>query len=109
MAVDMKIIEEAKKPLSMNPKKFALWLFIASVTMLFAALTSAYLVRQSEGNWMLFDLPVLFSITTVIIILSSITMHWAYWSAKKDNVANVKIGMGMTTLLGVAFLIGQWM
>jgi cytochrome c oxidase subunit 3 len=38
MAVEIKIVEEAKKPLAMNPKKFAMWLFIVSVIMIFAAL-----------------------------------------------------------------------
>jgi len=81
---EIKIIEEAKKPLAMNPRKFALWLFIVSVCMIFASLTSAYIVRQAEGNWFVFQLPGLFTTTTVMILLSSFTMHWAYVSAKKE-------------------------
>jgi len=57
---EMKIVEEPKKPLAMHPKKFAMWLFLATVTMLFASLTSAYIVRQAEGNWLYFELPDLF-------------------------------------------------
>ena len=52
MSTEFKIVEEPKKPISMNPKKFGMWLFIGSVVMLFAALTSAYIVRQAEGNWL---------------------------------------------------------
>lgn len=107
MAAEFKIVEEAKKPLSMHPKKFAMWLFIVSVGMLFAALTSAYIVRQGEGNWMLFELPVLFKINTAVIIISSITMHWAYLAAKRDNLDMVKLALGITTALGIAFLVGQ--
>jgi cytochrome c oxidase subunit 3 len=107
MAVEIKIVEEAKKPLAMNPKKFALWLFMASVVMVFAGLTSAYIVRQAEGSWMVFELPPMFWITTVIILISSITMHWAYLAAKKDNLETVKLALGLTTILGVAFLVGQ--
>jgi len=47
---EMKIVEEPKKTLAMHPKKFAMWLFMGSVMMLFASLTSAYIVRQAEGN-----------------------------------------------------------
>ena len=83
MATDIRIVEEAKRPLSMHPKKFALWLFLVTVFMIFAALSSAYIVRQSDGNWLVFDLPDLFLITTGIILLSSATMHWAYISVKK--------------------------
>ncbi|MDH5248162.1 MAG: cytochrome c oxidase subunit 3 [Cyclobacteriaceae bacterium] len=109
MATELRIVEEANKPLAMHPKKFALWLFIASVVMIFAALTSAYIVRQSDGNWMMFDLPNLFWITSAIIVLSSGTMHWAYVSAKKDDLEGTKIAIGITLVLGLAFLVGQFM
>ena len=102
------VAEEPKLTLSMHPKKFALWLFLVTVMMIFAAFTSAYIVRQSEGNWLEFDLPQSFWITSVIILLSSITMHWAYYSAKRDQIRNVKVAMGITVVLGVAFLVGQF-
>ena len=102
-------VEKPGKVLSMHPQKFALWLFMASVMMMFFAFTSAYIVRQSEGDWLEFDLPSLFWVNSIIIILSSITMHWAYISAKKDNLERVKVAMGITTILGVAFLVGQVM
>jgi cytochrome c oxidase subunit III len=105
---EMKIVEEPKKPISMHPKKFAMWLFMASVMMLFASLTSAYIVRQAEGNWLYFELPALFYYTTAIIVISSVTMQWAYFAAKKDNVGLVKTLVTITSVLGVAFLIGQF-
>lgn len=104
----MKIVEEAKKPLSMHPKKFALWLFMVSSAMLFAAWTSAYIVRQSNGEWMIFDLPQLFWVTTGIILLSSVSMHWAYLSAKHDKVKSLRTGIVITLVLGTAFLTGQF-
>lgn len=109
MRAEIKIVEETKQPLTMNPKKFAMWLFIVSVVMIFAALTSAYIVRQAEGNWIIFDLPQLFWINTGIIIISSLTMHWAYLSAKKDNLESVKIATIITTILGLAFMVGQYL
>src|SRR5687767_11549681 len=105
---EIKIVEEAKKPIGMNPKKFALWLFMASVVMIFGALTSAYIVRQAEGNWLLFDMSPMFYVNTVIILMSSVTMHLAYWAVKKDNMEKAKLAMSITTVLGTAFLIGQW-
>lgn len=109
MATDIRIVEEASKPLGMNAKKFALWLFMVSVGMLFAALTSAYIVRQAEGNWLLFDLPSLFWVNSGIILVSSITMQWAYVSAKRDNLEAVKLAISITTVLGILFLVGQVM
>jgi len=108
MLPEFKIVEEPKKPISMNPKKFGMWLFIGSVVMLFAALTSAYIVRQAEGNWLYFELPTIFTISSIVIFLSSITMHGAYLSAKKDNLEMVKVLITITTVLGLVFLILQF-
>ena len=44
----------------LNPQLFGLWIGMASITMMFAALTSAYIVRQAAGNWLEFRLPDLF-------------------------------------------------
>ena len=106
-ASDFRIVEEPKKPLSMNPKKFGMWLFLASVLMLFAALTSAYIVRQAEGNWLYFDLPQVFYSTTIVILLSSVTMQWGYFAAKKDDLQTVRNMVIATTMLGVVFVVGQ--
>lgn len=101
-------IEGAEQPLAMHPKKFALWLFIVSVVMIFASMTSAYIVRMSEGNWLEFELPDIFWYTSIVIILSSISLHWAYLSAKKDSLDQLRIALIVTAILGIAFLVGQW-
>ena len=109
MATDIKIVEVANEPRAMDPKKFAMWLFIVSALMVFAGLTSAYMVRQAAGNWLVFDLPSLFYVTTGIIMLSSVTMHWAYISAKRDNLEMTKVAITITMILGFAFFVGQFM
>jgi cytochrome c oxidase subunit 3 len=109
MEEDIKIVEEAKKPRSMHPKKFALWLFMVSVMMLFGAWTSAYIVKRGEAGWSSFELPGQFWLNTALIIFSSATMIWAHYSAKKDNLEMTKIALGITAVLGLAFLAGQWL
>lgn len=99
--------EESKMPLAMNPKKFILWLFLVSIVMMFAAWTSAYIVAQSEGIGRAVPMPSLFTITTILLLVSSVSMHLAYRAAKKDNLLQVKIFSGLTLILGVAFLVGQ--
>lgn len=101
-------IDSSNTTLSMHPKKFALWLFIVSIVMLFAALTSAYIVKQSDGNWLSFELPPIFAFTTIIILISSISMHLAYLAAKKDLLERTKWMILTTLVLGVLFLIGQY-
>ena len=108
MKNDIRIVEEPRKPLAMHPKKFAMWLFLASVLMLFAAFTSAYIVRQAEGDWVIFDLPDMFTFTTVAILASSIPVQWAYFAARKNQQNLVVALLGIGTVLGVLFLAGQW-
>jgi cytochrome c oxidase subunit III len=91
----------------MHPHKFALWLFVVSITMMFAALTSAYIVKISEGQPLVYDLPQLFWVSSIVIVVSSITMHWGYFSAKKDNLQQTKIAMVITMVLGLVFLVMQ--
>jgi cytochrome c oxidase subunit III len=107
--MDIKIIEEAKKPLAMHPQKFALWLFIASVIMLFGAWTSAYIVKRGDIGWAEIVIPNLFYVNTAIIVASSLTMFMAVQAAKKDSAEMLKLMMSITTVLGFAFLIGQVM
>jgi cytochrome c oxidase subunit III len=92
-----------------HPSKFVLWLLIVASIMLFAAFTSGYIVRRGEGNWLIFDLPLLFTFNTIIIVISSVCMQWAYISAKKDNLPMTKAMLFATLALGITFGICQWL
>ncbi len=92
-----------------HPKKFSLWLMLLGILMLFSGLTSAYIVRKGDGNWYDFELPGIFLYSTIIVLLSSITMLYAYRSAKKDEINGVKIGLALTIVLGLAFGFSQYL
>ncbi len=91
-----------------HPKKFALWVACASMTMMFAAFTSAYIVRQASGNWLEFNLPDVFSYSTGVILASSIVLHCAYIAFKKRNVFLYKGLLVLALLLGIAFVVLQY-
>ncbi len=101
------IQEEPEEQLSMNPQKFILWLFIVSIIMLFAAMTSAYLVRRAEGDWLEYTVPTIFGYSTIVLVVSSLTMHWAVWAAKKDNFTMLRAAISITFVLGLVFLAMQ--
>jgi cytochrome c oxidase subunit III len=107
MAAELKIVEEAKKPLAMNPKKFALWLFIVTVAMLFGAFTSAYIVKRGDTGWAEIVLPWHFTLNSFIIILSSATLVFATRAARKDQLEITRLLVILTTIFGIAFLAGQ--
>lgn len=91
-----------------HPSKFALWIGCASITMMFAALTSAYMVRKAAGNWVEFPLPTVFYASTAAIILSSILLHSSYLAFKRGNASLYKGFLLATFVLGIAFLILQY-
>lgn len=103
-----KIKDQIHQNLSMNPKKFLLWLGIVSIIMMFAAFTSAYLVRRAEGNWLEFSIPKIFTYSTIVLLLSSISMHFSYWAAKKDHFLLLRSAISITFVLGITFLLMQW-
>jgi len=107
MAAELKIVEEARKPLAMNPKKFAMWLFIVTVAMLFGAFTSAYIVKRADTGWAEIVLPWHFSLNSCIIVLSSITLVFAARAARKDQLETTRLLVILTTIFGIAFLAGQ--
>lgn len=109
IATEFKIVEEPRKPLAMNPKKFALWLFMGTVIMVFASLTSAYIVKRADGGWREYALPEAFVYTTVIAVVASITAQGAYAAARRDQITLLRGLLIATLLLGIAFLYGQWM
>ena len=91
-----------------HPKKFSLWLLLLGILMLFSGLTSAYIVRKGDGNWFDFTIPTVFMYSTIVILISSVTMLYAYRSAKNDEISGVKIGLGLTILLGITFIVTQY-
>ncbi len=93
----------------MHPHKFILWVAIASIIMMFAGLTSAYIVKSNQINWKQVALPKVFWFSTAAILLSSITMQMAVRSFKQKEMAQYRSLIGVTLLLGVAFVVLQWM
>ena len=91
-----------------HPHKFAMWVAICSIIMMFAGLTSAYIVRQSQGNWVYYKLPGLFYISTVLIAASSVTMHMGVKAFKSRAMPKFRSLMILTLVLGVAFAICQY-
>jgi len=99
---------EEQKQIRNRTAKPLLWVALAGMTMIFASLTSAYVVRQADPDWLSFDLPSVFFISTGIIILSSFTLVFADWSAKNNNQIGIKLGLGLTLLLSIAFVYSQF-
>ncbi len=88
--------------------KFALWVGIASIIMMFGAFTSAYIVRRASGNWFEFKLPNIFLFNTAVILLSSVTLQLSYRAFLQGAEKRYKALLIATFLLGAAFVVLQY-
>ena len=75
--------------------------------MMFAALTSAYIVREAQHNWLEFSLPKVFWYSTAVIVASSVTMHLAVKAFRSRERNRYKSLLAVTALLGVLFAVLQ--
>ena len=85
-----------------------LWLGMISMSMTFAGLTSAYVVSSSRADWIQqIDLPFDFTISSLIIILSSVTFYLAFKMLKMKNFKITQLLLCVTLLLALAFIYFQ--
>lgn len=92
----------------LHPHKFTLWVGIASILMMFAGFTSAYIVKKDQSNWLEFSLPPIFWVSTMVILLSSLTIYLAAKSFKARNMVRYRALLTITAALGVLFVVLQW-
>lgn len=100
------VTEQQRKRL--HPYKFSLWVGMASILMMFAGFTSAYLVKRNDTNWLQFNLPLTFWYSTVVILLSSLTIFLAEKAFKARDMARYRMLITVTAALGVLFIIFQF-
>lgn len=98
-------IEEKNK----RSKKMMLWFGIVSLIMGFAGWTSAYIVSSKRDDWISdLELPQAFFISTAIIILSSLTYLLAKLAVGKNNQKQGTIFLLITLVLGISFIVLQF-
>lgn len=93
-------------PQRIHPHKFMLWLAIGSICMMFAGLTSAYIVKKNQSNFLEFDLPTIFWYSTAIILISSLTIFLAEKNFKAKN-SSYKMFVSITAIFGIIFTYMQ--
>ncbi len=96
-----------KKKQKLHPHKFTLWVGIGSILMMFAGLTSAYIVKRNQANWQTFDLPIAFWYSTAAVLASSGTIWLALKSFKERAMSKYRMLMLATMVLGALFVLLQ--
>ncbi len=87
--------------------KLIMWLYIGATVMLFAAFTSAYIVRKAEGNWLQFELPAVLWLSSALLLASSGSLYLAGQAGQRNQIGRLQTALFITLLLGVAFVFSQ--
>lgn len=96
-------------PQKIHPHKFIMWVAIGGIVMMFAGLTSAYIVKKNQSSWLQFDLPIELFYSTAVIVLSSITMFLSVRAIRAGKMNQYKTMITVTAVLGFAFLLLQYL
>jgi cytochrome c oxidase subunit 3 len=108
MLSEIKLKEYQNSPLGdrgkrIHPHKFTLWVAIGSIIMMFAGLTSAYIVKSNQASWQAIEMPKVFWYSTATILVSSLMMQMALRSFKQREMNQYRLLIAGTFLLGVIF------
>ena len=101
----MEAVMNQKKKL--HPHKFTLWVAIASILMMFAGLTSAFIVKSNLVGWSNIAMPTIFWVSTGVILGSSLTLQMALRSFRQREMNQYRLLMGTTFVLGCVFVVLQ--
>jgi len=103
------------KDYSPPPSSTGIWVVLASISMTFAALTSALIVRQGAApDWRHLSLPPILYLNTLLLLASSITLEvarrriGAYMAGPRDHAAPPSRWLYITLCLGLLFVAGQY-
>ena len=105
---EQKFENQISPELNAKMKKNLLYGFIFAVCMIFAGLTSGYIVSQGGNFWVNIKMPGAFTFSTISIIISSLFLFLSHVAVKKNNQGLVKLSRGLAFGFGLAFGVSQY-
>src|SRR4029453_2148475 len=87
--------------------QIGVWILLTAIIMLFAGLTSAYIVLRGVPTWQNIELPWLLWPNTAVLLLSSIALEISRRAVRRNDIQSMKLWLTLAGVLGVTFLVGQ--
>lgn len=87
--------------------ELGMWFFLATVTMLFAAFASSYLIRRTSSDWTPIAMPTLLWLNTFVLLISSVTLERVRACLSEPSRRGAAWWLNGTIALGLAFVAGQ--
>ncbi len=111
MEGDPRVLQEYSPP----PASTGIWVVLFAITMMFAAFTSALIVRKgSSYDWRGFTLPSILYWNTLVLVASSVTLEVSrrriatFMGGLKSQVQSPARWLYITLCLGLLFVLGQY-
>ena len=96
------------------PSSTAIWVVLFAITMMFAAFTSALIVRKASQDWHSFTLPSILYFNTLLLLASSATLEVSrrrvatFMGGLKSQIESPARWLYITLFLGLLFVAGQY-
>src|SRR5437868_9730089 len=87
--------------------QIGVWILLTAIIMLFAGLTSAYIVLRGVPTWQNIELPSWLWPNTAILLLSSVAIEISRRAVRRGDIPSMRRWLAASGLLGLAFLAGQ--
>src|SRR5215510_7876856 len=87
--------------------QIGLWILLTAIVMLFAGLSSAYIVLRGVPSWQNIELPSLLWPNTAVLLLSSLAIELSRRAVRRNDLQSMKRWLATGGVLGLAFLLGQ--
>ena len=90
-----------------SKERLVMWLVLTGITMLFAGITSAYIITSGTPMWRDVSLPGLLWANTFLLLASSATIERTRRRIESNDSQSARTWIGVTGVLGISFLVGQ--
>jgi len=108
---DLRVMQDYSPP----PSSTGIWVVLFAITMMFAAFTSALVVRKGSSlDWRHFALPSILYFNTFLLLMSSVTLEvarrrvTAFMGGLRKENENPARWLYITLFLGLLFVVGQY-
>src|SRR5215469_16478924 len=87
--------------------QIGIWILLTAILMLFAGLSSAYIVLRGQPTWQNIEFPWLLWPNTVVLLMSSVAIELSRRAMQRNDSSSMKRWLGVGGVLGIGFLFGQ--
>jgi len=98
---------ESGSAFPLSKGQIGVWILLTAIIMLFAGLSSAYIVLRGVPSWQNIELPSLLWPNTAVLLLSSVAVELSRRAIRRDDIQSMKSWLAVGGALGLTFLIGQ--